>query len=42
MNAYLLKTLCLGTASGKKLVLLTRSKVSSDDEVFIMDNLKVE
>ena len=31
-----------GNASGKKLVLLIRSKVSSDDEVFIMDNLKVE
>jgi len=31
-----------GTASGKKLVLLIRSKVSSDDEVFMMDNVKVE
>ncbi|OYW71624.1 MAG: hypothetical protein B7Z37_27215, partial [Verrucomicrobia bacterium 12-59-8] len=30
-----------GTATGKKLILIMRSKVSSDDEVFIIDNLKV-
>lgn len=30
-----------GTASGKRLVLVIRAKVSSDDEVFMMDNLSV-
>jgi hypothetical protein len=30
-----------GTARGRKLVLVIRAKVSSDDEVFLMDNLKV-
>jgi hypothetical protein len=30
-----------GTANGKKLVLVIRAKVSSKDEVFVMDNLKV-
>jgi hypothetical protein len=30
-----------GTASGKKLVLVIRAKVSSDDEIYTMDNLKV-
>ena len=30
-----------GTANGKRLTLVIRSKVSSDDEVFMMDNLSV-
>ena len=30
-----------GTATGKKLVLIIRAEVSSDDEIFLMDNLEV-
>ena len=30
-----------GTASGKTLMLIIRAEVSSDDEIFIMDNLTV-
>ena len=30
-----------GTTNGKKLVLIIRSEVSSDDEVFLIDNLQV-
>ncbi|RFC41675.1 MAG: hypothetical protein DVB23_003352, partial [Verrucomicrobia bacterium] len=30
-----------GTANGKKLVLVIRAKVSSEDEALVIDNLKV-
>ena len=30
-----------GTTNGKKLVLIIRSEVSSDDEVFLIDNLQI-